>query len=79
MSNRKRIKKRPFNQVGPKNPSVEDMTHILQGSAGLFVMQYDHDDWCKAQSTQESDDCTCNADHRLMQFIADDKGPSDER
>ncbi len=75
MSNRKRIKnKPPFRQVGTKNPSVEEMVRTFTEDVGMFVVQIEHDDWCKAQYTQSFDDCTCEPDHRLMRYAPEQEG-----
>ncbi len=75
MSNRKRIKNRPpFRQVGPKNPSVEELVPTLTSSVRLFMIQIEHEDWCSAADSQNFDNCTCEPNHRLMRYAPEHEG-----
>ncbi len=68
MSNKKRIK-RPFRQVGPKNPSIELMTAVLTRSAGVFLVEVRHDDGCPTITSQREEQCICNdTEHVLLKF-----------
>jgi hypothetical protein len=74
VSNTRRIRKRGdrlphMDPVTPVNPSVADMLAQIQDQAGLFVLEYQHDDACKTIDTQRWADCTCTAvDHQLLGF-----------
>ena len=67
MSNTRRIK-RPFKQIGPKNPTTEQMAALLAGQSGLFMINVQHDDWCPVPTTKREEQCICNPDHRLLKF-----------
>lgn len=47
------------------NPSQADVDALMQPGS-LTIIQYEHNSWCKAQRTQQMDDCRCTPDVRLL-------------
>lgn len=62
----------PFRQVGAANPTDEEMAQAIAGQAGVFMLAYEHDSWCRTPRTQRLEDCTCRPDTRLLRY---DGGP----
>lgn len=59
-----------FVQVGPTNPSVDEMVTAQGGQSGLFMLRFEHDRSCKTIRSQRWEDCTCrDVDHRLLRFV----------
>jgi hypothetical protein len=38
------------------------LNEVARGKGGLYVIHYEHDDWCRTLITNRGVDCNCNPD-----------------
>ena len=51
----------------------EMLASIGSPNPGVFVMEYQHDDWCKTLRTGRGSDCNCNPDMKVFRVKVADK------
>jgi len=50
-------------------PTVEEMAAAIAGQAGLFILEFRHEDDCRCITSQRWEDCTCDqVDHSLLRY-----------
>ena len=50
----------------PAPLNIDQIAALICEKPGLWLLEYRHDDGCKAQRTQSLDDCTCEPDVYLV-------------
>lgn len=50
----------------PEPLSIDQIAAFICGQPGLWILEYRHDDGCRAQRTQSLSDCTCSPDISLV-------------